>query len=87
MDNTCVACGNPMELPEDTQLCQKCQKEAGAYCPSCNSVLEVMNISKYLTVDGFGYSTLFHCNTCHNDWEKEAEYVAKPVQFKRKFWG
>ena len=91
MNNTCVMCGNPAELPEDTWICPKCQR--GAYptgkvrCPNCGCPLEVMDTTRYNTSDGFVYSTLYHCNECHTDWEKEEEYVCKPVIFKRKFWG
>ena len=90
MRNTCVACGNPAELPEGTEICLDCQKQiqdSEVLCPNCGSMLEIMNNSRYNTAGGFGYSTLFHCNQCYNDWEKEEEYIAKPVVFKRKYWG
>lgn len=90
MRNICVSCGNPTELPEGTEICLDCQRTlhtSDVICPNCGSGLEIMSKSKYNTVDGFGYSTIFHCNHCQNDWEKEEEYIAKPILFKRKYWG
>lgn len=56
-------------------------------CPNCGSTLEVMSSHWYNTNEGHARNTVFHCNNCSLDWEKDEEYVAKPVQFKRKFWG
>lgn len=88
MVDRCVVCGEL--VPEGRQVCLRCENagdSAGVRCPTCGSTLELMDSSWYFTGDGFGCSTIFHCNVCHNDWEKEAEYVAKPVEFKRKYWG
>ena len=92
MSNTCVCCGR--DIPEGTQFCHSCDILASKNCPTCSSVLELMNKSKYITEEGFGYSTIFHCNSCHEDWELEEEYAAQPIKysplppvFKRKFWG
>ena len=88
MVDTCVCCG--AIIPEGRHVCQNCENaedNSGVLCPTCGTVLEVMNSSWYFTDDGIGCSTLFHCNACHNDWEKEAEYTAKPVKFTRKYWG
>ena len=90
MGDTCVMCGSELFTESNSMICSKCQKGdylEGPLCPTCGTTLETMNTSRYETVDGFGYSTIYHCNNCHNDWEKEAEYVAKPVIFKRKYWG
>ena len=90
MTNTCVMCGDPTELPEGTDVCHRCQRgeyTTGVRCPNCGTILEVMDRSTYKTSEGFGYSTLYHCNHCHNDWEKEEEFIAKPIVFKRKYWG
>lgn len=59
----------------------------GVLCPECGAVLEVMICHWYNTIDGHARNTIFHCNVCHNDWEKDEEYVAQPVKFTRKFWG
>ena len=67
--------------------CAKGECLKNPLCPSCGAVLETMDTSRYETTDGFGYSTIYHCNCCHNDWEKEEEYIARPVIFKRKYWG
>jgi transcription elongation factor Elf1 len=56
-------------------------------CPECGAVLEIMSCHWYNTIDGHAKNTIFHCNACHNDWEKDEEYVAQPVKFSRKFWG
>lgn len=56
-------------------------------CLECGSVLEVMSSHWYNTLDGHAKNTVFHCNFCHSDWEKDEEYTAKPVKFSRKFWG
>ena len=88
MIDRCVCCGDI--IPEGRQVCSTCEKHfdnPATHCPDCEAPLIVMNTSRYFTDDGFGYSTLFHCTICHSDWEKESEYIAKPVQFKRKFWG
>ena len=88
MEDTCVCCGRV--IPEGSHVCYRCKNGSGndsVLCPTCGAVLEVMNSSWWNTSEGICCSTVFHCNTCHNDWEKEAEYIAKPVIFKRKFWG
>ena len=90
MDSTCVMCGRELATESGSMVCPRCQQ--GDYiknplCPNCGTTLETMNISKYETIEGFGYSTLYHCNCCSNDWEKEEEYHALPVVFKRKCWG
>ena len=90
MDNTCVMCGTELSTECGSMICPKCQKgdfPKNPPCPSCGTVLEIMNTSRYETIDGFGYSTIYHCNQCGDDWEREEEFVAKPVIFKRKFWG
>ena len=90
MDNTCVMCGAKLPTECNSMVCPKCQ--SGEYpknplCPTCGEELETMNTSRYETSDGFGYSTLYHCNNCGNDWEKEEEYTVKPVKIVKKFWG
>ena len=90
MDNTCVMCGAKLPTECNSMVCSKCQR--GDYpknplCPTCGEELETMDTDRYETSDGFGYSTTYHCNHCHNDWEKEEEYIAKPIKFVRKFWG
>lgn len=88
MIDTCVCCGDV--VPEGRQVCVRCENgrsNNGVICPECGSLLEVMDLSWWNTCDGICKSTLFHCNVCHSDWEKEAKYIAQPVEFKRKFWG
>lgn len=90
MDNTCVMCGRVLATECGSMICTKCQKgdyPKGPLCPSCGTALETMNTSRYETTDGFGYSTIYHCNHCGSDWEKDEEFVAQPVKFTRKFWG
>lgn len=88
MFNTCVCCGNI--IPEGRQVCYQCENGGGndgVLCPECGAVLEIMSCHWYNTIDGHAKNTIFHCNACHNDWEKNEEYVAQPVKFSRKFWG
>lgn len=90
MTDICVMCGAELPTECNSMVCTKCQQgdyPKGPLCPNCGTALETMAMSKYETTDGFGYSTVYHCNQCGNDWEKEEEYVAKPVKFVRKFWG
>ena len=90
MDNTCVMCGSKLPTECNSMVCSRCQKEdypKNPLCPTCGEELEIMNISRYTTVDGFIYSTIYRCGQCGNDWEKEEEYIAKPIRFTRKFWG
>ena len=87
MVDRCVCCGDL--IPEGRQVCLNCENgdQSGVRCLTCGTTLEVMDSSWSFTDKGIMCSTIFHCNVCHNDWEKEAEYVAKPVRFVRKFWG
>ena len=90
MNNTCVMCGADLPTECNSMVCPKCQRgdyPKGPLCPTCGTILETMDISRYETTDGFGYSTIYHCNHCDNDWEKEEEFVTKPIIFKRKYWG
>jgi hypothetical protein len=41
----------------------------------------------YSTCDGHARNTIFHCEVCGSDWEKDEEFIAQPVKFNRKFWG
>lgn len=90
MDNICVMCGRELPTECDSMICNKCQKgnnHVRPRCYDCGERLELINISRYNTTDGFGYSTIYHCNSCHADWEQEEEYISQPIKFKRKFWG
>lgn len=72
MPNYCVSCNSTEELPEGTLICSKCQKSCIGYCPECGSPLR----------DMFN-NTLFHCDTCHRDWQ----YDEGHSRLIRKFWG
>ena len=88
MVDTCVCCGDI--VPEGRQVCYRCEhgdNNDGALCPECGAVLEIMSCHWYNTIGGHARNTIFHCNVCHNDWEKDEEYVVQPVKFTRKFWG
>ena len=90
MDNVCVACGAELPTEYGSMICKQCESSlfnSIVLCPSCGSHLEIIQKSTYNTSDGFGYSTLFHCSRCRSDWEREEEYLAKPVKFRRKYWG
>ena len=84
MINTCIYCGDI--IPEGTQVCPNCLND-GVLCPECGSVLEVMDVSQCIIDNKFMLCTLYHCNNCHLDWEREANYIGEPVKFTRKFWG
>ena len=88
MENICVCCGEI--IPEGRQVCYRCEhggNNTGVLCPECGAVLEIMSCHWYNTIYGHAHNTIYHCNMCHNDWEKDEEYVAQPVKFTRKFWG
>ena len=86
MVNTCRLCG---DLVAEGNVCYTCENvsDPGVKCPTCGEILELMDSSWYFTSDGIGCSVLFHCNACHDDFEKEIGYKAKPVIFKHKYWG
>lgn len=84
MVNTCVCCGEI--IPEGTQVCYSCLN-GGVKCPECGSILRVMHSGYNVTADDITWYTLFHCEKCLSDWEKEAKYIGQPVEFKRKYWG
>lgn len=86
MENTCVCCG--AIIPEGRRVHYRCEygeNNVGILCPECGAILEIMNCHWYSTSDGHARNTLFHCNVCHNDWERDEEYIALPVKFTRKF--
>lgn len=88
MVDTCVMCGDI--VPEGTQVCKRCENGSsndGVSCPDCKAILEIMSSHWYNTCDGHACNTVFHCNACQSDWEKDEEFVARPVKFNRKFWG
>ena len=88
MANTCVCCD--AVIPEGTQFCRSCENSSSndrVLCPQCGSVLELISSHWYNTCYGHARNTVFHCNICLRDWEKDEEYVAKHVKFNRKFWG
>jgi len=88
MVDRCVMCGDI--IPEGSQICKRCENnDSCAYtmCPSCGSPLERMSYHWYNTGRGHAKNTVFHCNTCYLDWEKDEEYIAQPVKFTRKIWG
>ena len=86
MVNTCVCCGDI--VPEGTQVCYRCSNvEPGAKCPECGSILRVMYSGYNITENAITGYTLFHCEKCLSDWEKESKYIGQPVVLKRKFWG
>ena len=90
MVDICVMCGRELATECGSMVCTKCQQgdhPKPPLCLSCGTRLEVMDVSRYKTSDGFGYSTIYHCNHCGDDWEREEEYIAKPIKFPRKFWG
>ena len=90
MDNTCVMCGQELPTECNSMVCSNCQRgdtPKSPLCLNCGAALEIMNISRCTTTEGFIYSTIYHCNQCGNDWEKEEEYIAKPTIFQRKYWG
>lgn len=84
----CVMCGEI--VPEGSQVCLNCKSRDTnemVRCYDCGSLLEVMSCHWYNTDNGHARNTIFHCNCCGSDWEKDEEFVAKPVKFTRKFWG
>lgn len=88
MVDRCVCCGNI--IPEGRQLCPNCQayeENQAVRCPGCGALLEVISSHWYSTCSGHAKNTVFHCNVCSNDWEKDEEYFTGPVKFQRKFWG
>jgi predicted amidophosphoribosyltransferase len=88
MVDRCVICG--ATVPEGTMVCKRCENGSSndrVLCPQCGTVLEPMSSHWYNTCDGHARNTVFHCNTCQSDWEKDEEFIAKPVKFTRKFWG
>lgn len=90
MYDVCVCCGRELPTECGSLICKQCENEANSdsiVCPSCKSKLEVMTAHWWNTDTGICKSTIFHCDYCGDDWEKEEEYVAKPVVFKRKYWG
>jgi len=84
MINTCVYCGDI--IPKGMETCPICFNR-GVVCPKCGDTLEVMDTSNCIIDDKLTLCTLYHCNSCHLDWEREANYIGEPVKFTRKFWG
>ena len=86
MVDTCVCCGEI--IPEDSHYCRRCANDGnGVKCPQCGSSLKVMHSGFNITDTDITWETLFHCEDCGSDWEKQAKYLGQPVEFKRKFWG
>jgi hypothetical protein len=86
MANTCVMCNSPIELPEGTQVCFACS-HAKENCPDCGSALRFMSSCSCHTGSAVLHSKLYHCETCHADWETENPTVETTKHLKRKFWG
>lgn len=88
MANTCVMCGDTTELPEGTHVCMACQQTAPAQlCQNCSSHLRLMYSNQSIYGDNLVVNRLFHCETCHCDWEQTSTYTLKHSEMKRKFWG
>lgn len=89
MDDRCVICG--AWVPEGRQVCLRCERccdnTNNRICPECGSSLRLMDICKYITPDQFLYCKLYHCHTCHSDWESIGEDSKKEYRLHRKFWG
>lgn len=87
MVDRCIMCGDI--VPESRQVCWQCENSSNdkVLCPQCGAGLELMSSHWYNTCDGHARSTIFHCESCQSDWEKDEEFIAKPVKFTRKFWG
>ena len=88
MVDRCVMCN--AIVPEGTHTCLSCQNSsssAAISCPDCGAVLKVIHANWSYTTTGILHSSIFHCNCCHSDYEKEIEYVRKPERFHKKFWG
>ncbi len=90
MDNTCVCCGAALPTESCSHVCKKCENLDGDHhvpCLNCGEPLSVINYHWYKTVAGHAKNTVFHCESCRLDWEKDEEFIAQPIKFKRKFWG
>lgn len=84
MVDICVCCGDI--VPEGTHVCPHCLN-GGVSCPNCGKKLEIMNTSTCIINGKLTLCTLYHCNNCHLDWERETNYIGEPIKFTRKFWG
>ena len=89
MVDRCVSCGAP--VPEGRQICITCEKCYDNYnkmrCPECGSGVKLMDVCEYATKDQVFFCKLYHCNTCHSDWESICDDIDTESTLTRKFWG
>ena len=84
MENTCVCCG--AIIPEGRQVCQTCE-EVKYVCPECKGGLTLMYTGDYITEKQLFIHKIYHCESCHCDWESMTSYIGAPENLARKFWG
>lgn len=56
-------------------------------CNACKTLLRLMHIDQQANNDTLTVNKLYHCESCHRDWEIEEIYTLKSRCTKRKFWG